>query len=278
MSTAISWTNETWNPVTGCSRVSEGCRNCYAERLSLERGWSTLPWTAANAAQNVRLHPERLRKPAGWKTPRRVFVNSMSDLFHPQVPDEFVDAIFAVMCSHPQHTFQVLTKRPERAAQYRPRTGWPPHIWMGTSVEDQRSAAERIPHLIETVAPIRFLSCEPLLGPIDLAPWLDRRDLDGGLLVDWVIVGGESGAQPREMSHAWVWPMRDACVRNGVAFFFKQSSARRTEMGTSLAHQDGSFWKWAQYPGDLRPGEPGGAHRLTAFDALPLESRRSSAR
>src|SRR6058998_1706447 len=116
--TAISWTDATWNPTTGCSRVSEGCRNCYAERLSLKHGWSKLPWTASNAAVNVKLHPERLSKPATWKTPRMVFVDSMSDLFHEQIPDDFIARVFAVMAAHYFHTFQVLTKRPARAATW----------------------------------------------------------------------------------------------------------------------------------------------------------------
>src|SRR5918911_572945 len=181
MSTAISWTNETWNPATGCSRVSDGCRYCYAEALSLRRGWSTKPWTHNNARENVLLHHDRLRKPYTWKTPRMVFVNSMSDLFHELIPDEFIAQVFAVMADLPRHTFQVLTKRPERAAAW--PGPWAPNIWMGTSVEDRR-VLPRVDELRACAARLRFLSCEPLLG--DLGP----LDLTG---IHWVIVGGESG-------------------------------------------------------------------------------------
>src|SRR3990167_7129414 len=132
MSTIISWTNETWNPTTGCSRVSEGCRSCYAERLSLKFGWSKTPWTARNAAQNVKVHPDRLSKPYGFKTGSRVFVNSMSDLFHEQIPDSFIAQVFRVMNDLPAITFQVLTKRPERAATW--GGPWTPNIWQGTSI------------------------------------------------------------------------------------------------------------------------------------------------
>lgn len=250
MTTKIRWTQtrladgtvipgQSWNPVTGCSRVSSGCKHCYAEQLSLRFGWTKKAWTARNAEINVQLHPERLHKPYTWKRPTRVFVNSMSDLFHPLVPDEFIAQIFAVMCDLPQHTFQVLTKRPERALLW--PGPWAPNIWMGTSVEDRR-AVHRIQALRGCGAEVKFLSIEPLLGP--LGP-IDLTD------IDWVIVGGESGRSYRPMNHNWAREIRDACVEAGVAFFFKQDSGPRTEMRPWL---DNMIWE--QYPGDLAPPRP----------------------
>jgi len=240
MGTAISWADETWNPVTGCSRVSEGCRNCYAEALSLARGWSALPWTAANAARNVREHPERLRKPFSWKEPRRVFVNSMSDLFHELVSDAFIARVFDVMV-RTAHTFQILTKRPERAAKW--DGPWTDRIWLGASIEDRKNLG-RIAALRQSGARVRFLSLEPLLED------LGALDLRG---IHWVIVGGESGPHFRPMDHAWARSVRDQCVAAGVPFFFKQSAARRTEVGTALVEADGSKSIWQQYPGELAP-------------------------
>ena len=243
MPTKISWAQESWNPTTGCSKVSEGCRNCYAEALSLRFGWSKKPWTVRNAAENVILHPDRLRKPYSWKKPSMVFVNSMSDLFHELIPDTFVADVFRVMNDCPQHTFQILTKRPERAAEW--PGPWAPNIWMGTSVEDQAAADLRIPHLLRCGAAVRFLSCEPLLAPVRLAPWI------AGLR--WVIVGGESGPGFRPMPHEWARAIRDQCADAGVAFFFKQSAAPRTEMGTALEEPGGSRWQWRQFPDQLTP-------------------------
>jgi protein gp37 len=248
MATAISWTDETWNPTSGCSHVSEGCRFCYAERISLKFGWSKKPWTAPNAEENVVLHPERLRKPYSWKTPSRVFVNSMSDLFHPQIPDSFIADVFKVMVDTPQHTYQILTKRPERAAEW--GGPWPKNIWQGTSVEDAK-AMPRIDHLRRCGAQTRFLSCEPLLGP------LDGINLDG---IHWVIVGGESGfhmqpQSPRWMKMAWARSIRDACVDQGTAYFFKQDAGMKTELRPWLVEEDGSKWKWHQYPGIFTPPE-----------------------
>lgn len=235
MGTAISWTDEVWNPVTGCSRVSEGCRNCYAERLSLERGWSTLPWTAADAAANVRERPERLRKPFSWKEPRRVFVNSMSDLFHEAIPDDFLARIFVTMVATP-HTYQCLTKRPERAATW--PGPWTERMWLGASIENRKTLA-RLEPLRASAALVRFLSLEPLLEDLGV---LDLRG------IQWVIVGGESGPEFRPMQHEWARSVRDQCVAAGVPFFFKQSAARRTEVGTALVEADGSTTVWHQYP------------------------------
>ncbi len=255
--TKISWTNETWNPVTGCSKVSEGCKFCYAERISLMRGWSPKPWTKENAPVNVRLHPERLRKPYTYKKPSMVFVNSMSDLFHELVPDDFVAKVFEVMVDLPQHTFQILTKRPERAASW--PGPWPTNVWMGTSIENARWAG-RIDAIRRCGAAVRFISFEPLLGPIG------RVDLSG---IHWAIVGGESGPNFRPMDMAWARDLRDQCLAQGVAFFFKQDSGYRTELRPWLVEEDGSCFEWHQYPGRLTKPErvDGGA--------LSLHPRRS---
>lgn len=320
----IEWTDITWNPVTGCSKVSQGCKNCYAERLApkvfagqtmpIDRDigrkltrcgkcgkerWvgigpcgscGTMPTLRWREFTDVQCHPERLEQPLHWRKPRRVFVNSMSDLFHADVPDDFIDRVFAVMAVCPQHTFQILTKRPERIARYfntpdRRRTialslnkltnsefehanrnssgissrvlwgenpdrqpgnakwlmvnlkDWPlPNVWLGVSVENQETADERIPLLLQTLSAVRFLSCEPLLSEIHL------NSVDGGggyrfnpLLIgppfgnaevkeriDWVIVGGESGPGARPMHPDWIRLIRDQCQSAGVPFFFKQ--------------------------------------------------------
>ncbi len=253
MSTLISWTDETWNPTTGCSRVSDGCRFCYAESLSLRFGWSQKPWTAGNAAENVVLHPDRLRKPYAWKKPCRVFVNSMSDLFHELIPFAFIDDVFAVMRDTPRHTYQVLTKRPEVARAYSASLAergldWPANVWMGTSVELARHL-DRVEILRAVPCAVRFLSCEPLLGP--LVPGLDLAG------IHWVIVGGESGLHmkkhpERHMQQGWARDIRTQCRRQGAAFFFKQSSGIRPGMGTALVEEDGSAHEWHEYPlGDL---------------------------
>lgn len=244
--TAIGWTDSTWNPTHGCSRVSEGCRFCYAETLSLRLGVTGKPWTHVNAAENVLLKPHKLREPYKWRRPSRVFVNSMSDLFHPKIPHEYLRQIWDVMMDLPQHRFQILTKRPHEAAKW--PGPWPDHIWMGTTVEN-RKAIPRINKLRDTGAAVKFLSCEPLLGD------MGQPNLKG---IDWVIAGGESGShitkpenRHRWMDHAWARNLRDACLRDDVAYFFKQSSGYRTELNVALEHEDGSFWLWMQYP-DLR--------------------------
>ena len=240
MATIIAWTQETWNPTTGCSRVSEGCRHCYAERLSLKFGWSKKPWTKGNEKENLVLHPERLNKPRSFKSGTKVFVNSMSDLFHPMIPDSYVAEVFSVMNDLPNITFQILTKRPERAATW-PRLFYTGNIWQGASIENRKSLT-RLETLKQCPAQVRFLSLEPLLE--DLGP----LDLSG---IHWVIVGGESGPGFRPMPHVWARAIRDQCVSQGVPFFFKQSAAFRTEMGTSLEEENGSRWIWNQYPGSL---------------------------
>lgn len=304
----IEWTDETWNVTTGCTRVSAGCDNCYAvemtKRLASIEATKEKYGGLVNEGKDhfngvVKLHEDQLEKPLKWRNPRRVFVNSMSDLFHPEVPFEFIDKVFAVMAMSPKHTFQVLTKRPERMAEYLNmkwqadqhgfisdrfdhiaesaywfvsakqgkeekrllknmfnkegnfKFNWPlPNVWLGTSVENQEAADERIPHLLKCPAAVRFLSCEPLLGPVDLLRvsaegfgghkdhnvdcirkgyWDDRigfvnhgdmHDEYGDL--HWVIVGGESGHNARPIHPDWVRSLRDQCKDAGVSFFFKQ--------------------------------------------------------
>jgi protein gp37 len=203
--TSIEWTERTWNPVTGCSKVSQGCKHCYAERLA-DRFWGDRPFT------EVRCHPERLSHPQSIRKSSMFFVNSMSDLFHPDVPDEFVHAVFNVMRECPRHTFQVLTKRSERLAQLGPQLPWPSNVWMGVSVEDVR-VVQRVEHLKAVPAAVRFLSLEPLIGP------LDDLALAG---LHWVIVGGESGPGARPMKASWVKSIRRQCRAAAVPFFFKQ--------------------------------------------------------
>lgn len=250
--TKISWTAYTWNPVHGCSKVSEGCRNCYAERLSLQRGWTQNPWTHTWADLNVTLKPAKLKEPYRFPPGSRVFVNSMSDLFHERVPDDYLAQVFAVMADLPQLTFQVLTKRPARAAAW--AGPWPSNVWLGASIEDAR-ALGRLDDLRPIPASVRFVSAEPLIGP-----WPEEVDLTG---IDWLIVGGESGPGHRPMPHAWARRLRDHCQAQGVSYFFKQSAAARTEMGGSLRHEDNTFWAWRQYPFQRPDPEPAAPHRYT---------------
>lgn len=249
-SSGIEWTDTTWNPTTGCSKVSPGCEHCYAERLSLRFGWSHKAWTAPNASDNVRLHFERLASPRKWKQPARVFVNSMSDLFHDLVPFEFISLVFDAMEDTPQHTFQILTKRPDRMRRFvaerllsrRPQTSEPAtHIWLGTSAEDQRRANERVPVLLNTPAGVRFVSCEPLLGPVDLCGYLPG--------LDWVIDGGESGPQRRAACPDWFRSIRDQCRAAGVAYFHKQGNSPRPG-GDRLLDDE----MWEQFPVRRAPG------------------------
>lgn len=260
--TGIAWTDATWNPVTGCSKVSAGCKHCYAERVfpRAYHGQTVAePWRIESGASgvthrvrrftDVMCHPERLDQPLRWKRPRRVFVNSMSDLFHPEIPYEFVREVFNVMRIAKQHTFQVLTKRPERMRDfaltrklgYDPNlpighvSGIPPNVWLGVSVEDQATADERIPVLLDTPAAVRFISAEPLLGPVDLFPTCAYNAPGDGELVwkgpDWVIVGGESGPRARPFDLAWARSIRDQCREAGVSVFVKQLGAHAVYTG-----------------------------------------------
>lgn len=206
-STGIEWTDKTWNPTTGCNKVSPGCKYCYAETIT-----KRFPGTFPNGFAFT-LHRERLEEPKKWRKPSRVFVNSMSDLFHEAMPLDFLREIFKVMEECPQHSFQILTKRHERLLEIADAKllDWPPNVWMGISVETQKYVS-RVDYLRQVPAEIRFLSCEPLLGPLEL-------DLTG---IHWVITGGESGAKHRPIKEEWVRSIRDQCQAAGVAFFHKQ--------------------------------------------------------
>lgn len=250
--TGIEWTDATWNPVTGCTKVSEGCRHCYA--LTFAERWRGIPGHYFENGFDLTLRPDKLNLPFSWKKPKKIFVNSMSDLFHKDVPDDFIRKVWEVMVACPQHTFQVLTKRPERMRDWVllhgvEISGGKPaeNIWLGTSVEDQKAADERIPMLIQTPAAIRFLSCEPLLDEVNLRKWLpisnrEAHEEAAGMGLDpmffsfnnidpnaipkpslhWIIAGGESGHGARQMLQEWATSLRDQCESAGVAYFFKQ--------------------------------------------------------
>jgi protein gp37 len=304
----IQWTDASWNPATGCSHVSEGCDHCYAESLTRQKAaagvWEApdLPWTAENAAENVILHPERMDQPLRWRKPRMIFVNSMSDLFHPRIPTRFLVEVFNVMAKAPHHTFQVLTKRPKRMRDFvgafaKSEEGWIthngnspegyggdglvlagdvwplPNVWLGTSIES-RDYVGRADLLRETPAKVRFISAEPLLGPLVFdtalptldgpAPgeeykvpehnaWSDRADAPQLDLTDihWLIVGGESGQDHRPIEASWVRDLRDHCIRErdnllpgtydqDTAFFFKQWGGRTAKAGGR--ELDGKTW------------------------------------
>jgi len=207
---SIEWTELTWNPTTGCSKLSAGCKFCYAEVMS--RRLNSMGVEKYRNNFEITVHPDTLRDPFTWSGKRLVFVNSMSDLFHEAVPLTFIMMVFEVMNRNPQHTFQVLTKRSDRLAEVADRLTWTPNIWMGVSVEDDR-VLDRIDGLRNTPAHIKFLSCEPLIGPL---PKLNLRG------IDWVIVGGESGRKPRPMEEQWVLDIQAQCERKGIDFFFKQ--------------------------------------------------------
>ena len=232
---SIEWTQATWNPVTGCTKVSPGCGHCYAETFA-ER-FRGVPGHPYEVGFDLTLRPERLELPLTWKRPRLIFVNSMSDLFHADVPTEFVVRAFETMRNADWHQFQVLTKRPERAAELAPLLGpWPDHVWMGTSVENQRWTS-RIDDLRRIPAAVRFLSCEPLLGPLSL-------NLTG---IHWVIVGGESGPKARPMKAEWADGIRAQCEEANVPFFFKQWGAfdcngRRVGKGRAGRELHGRTW------------------------------------
>lgn len=206
----IEWTESTWNPMTGCTKISPGCKNCYAERLA-KRLKAIGQLNYRNEFQ-LTLHPHILEAPLSWKKPKVIFVNSMSDLFHEKVPPEFIHKVFAIMKQAHQHTFQILTKRAERLEILNNQLPWADNIWMGVSVEN-KDYLYRIDHLRKIAAKIKFLSLEPLLGPIT------ELNLDG---IDWVIVGGESGPNSRVMRKEWVLQIRDQCLVQRVPFFFKQ--------------------------------------------------------
>jgi protein gp37 len=219
----IEWTEATWNPVTGCTKVSQGCKHCYAER-EWQRLTKLVPAYAGRKFSDVRCHPERLEQPLHWKKPRRIFVNSMSDLFHEDVPVDFIEQVFDVMRRCPQHTFQILTKRAGRMQFILwSELDWEPlpNVWLGVSVEDQATAFERLPLLRATPAAVRWLSIEPCLGPIHLGA-IPRGGAGKEGNIHWVVVGGESGPNARPMHPAWVMSLRNQCERSELPFFFKQ--------------------------------------------------------
>jgi protein gp37 len=219
---AIEWTEATWNPVTGCSKVSPGCAHCYAETFA-ER-WRGIPGHPYEQGFDLRLWPERLDQPLRWKRPRTIFVNSMSDLFHEEIPNDFVIEVFRVMGEAHWHSFQILTKRHERLLELGQLLDWPPNVWMGVSIENRRFV-HRADHLRDVPARVRFISAEPLLGP------LDGRDLSG---IDWLIAGGESGPGHRPVREQWLCELRDRCLAADVAFFFKQWGGVRSKTGGRL--------------------------------------------
>ena len=235
MPSAIEWTDETWNPVTGCTRVSPGCDHCYMFALYPRLKAMKVPGYERSPNEVQLLH-ERLNVPLSWTKPKRVFVNSMADAFHPRVPFDFIYAMFLVMEESARergHIFQILTKRPGRAVSWWDKykqdfpEGWPPNVWIGTSVETQKYAP-RLTVLSRLPAPIRFVSVEPLLEPVDLRPWLSAGALQ------WVIVGGESGPRARFIHADWVRRIRDDCHGVGVHFFFKQWGGRSSKSGGRL--------------------------------------------
>lgn len=239
----IEWTDVTWNPVTGCKQISTGCKNCYALRIAERfRGTPNHPY---EQGFELRRWPERLTQPLRWRKPRMIFVNSMSDLFHSEVPDDFIRQIFEIMVQANHHVFQILTKRHERLQELAPSLPWPNHIWMGVSIETNRWL-KRISSLRATPAHIKFISCEPLLGSLDL----DLND------IDWVIAGGESGPRARPMQAAWARSIRDQCQKAEVPFFFKQ---------------------WGEYDAEgVRRGKKACGRVLDGitWDEWPLESKR----
>ncbi|MCI1859309.1 MAG: phage Gp37/Gp68 family protein [Sporolactobacillus sp.] len=230
----IEWTEATWNPVTGCTKVSQGCKHCYAARLA--KRLQAMGSPRYKNGFKVTLHYDLIDRPRSWAKPRKIFVNSMSDLFHEKVPLEFIQKVFKTMNDTPRHQYQILTKRPKRALELSPYLSWSKNIWMGTSVENQ-DVTDRIDYINNIPASIRFLSCEPLLGPL---PNLNLSR------IDWVIVGGESGPKARPMDEAWAIDIRNQCIEQNIAFFFKQwGGVQKFRNGRIL---DGRTWD--EFPDD----------------------------
>jgi protein gp37 len=238
---AIEWTDATWNPVRGCTKISPGCKHCYAETFS-ER-FRGVPDHPFEHGFDLRLVPEKLSQPLRWRSPRKIFVNSMSDLFHEQIPTEYIAAVARAMAEANWHTYQILTKRHERMQELlNGELGWMgrlSHVWFGVSVEDRSHGLPRVDALRGTSAALRFLSIEPLLedlGPIDLSG------------IAWVIVGGESGAHARPMCSSWIKSIRDQCAAQRVPFFLKQLGGRRDKRGGDDAQLDGRLWREIPIP------------------------------
>ncbi len=225
---SIEWTEYSWNPVTGCSKVSSGCLNCYAERLA--KRFKAMGIHRYKGGFDVQTHPDLISIPYRLKKPHVIFVNSMSDLFHEAIHEQFIREIFKVMNNCPQHTFQILTKRSRRMLRLSSELRWSSNIWMGVTIEDQNNMA-RMSELCESSAKIKFISCEPLLGPV----FFPR--LDG---IDWLIVGGESGPNARPMNKEWAVSLRDQCLRAKVPFFFKQWGGKNRKAAGRLL--EGKIW------------------------------------
>ncbi len=225
----IEWTECTWNPVTGCTKISSGCQNCYAERMS--KRLKAMGQANYRNGFDVTLHPHALKIPLSWQQPRTIFVNSMSDLFHQKVSTKFIQKIFDVMCQTPQHQYQILTKRSDRLAKLNGKLDWPQNVYMGVTVEEAKYSF-RIDHLRQTSAVVKFLSLEPLLGP------MPQLNLDG---IDWIIVGGESGPGARPIAYEWPANIRDQCIEADIPFFFKQwGGVNKKKAGRLL---DGRLWE-----------------------------------
>src|SRR3989475_10513692 len=233
----IEWTGMTWNPVTGCTKISQGCKHCYAERMA--RRLEAMGSDRYRNGFNVTLHPDLLDVPRRWRQARIVFVNSMSDLFHDDIPLAYIQRVFATMQDCPHHTFQVLTKRSERLAELAPQLPWPINVWMGVSVEDAR-VIHRIADLQSVPAAVRFLSLEPLIGPLEALP------LDG---IRWVIVGGESGPKARPVRKEWITSIFRQCRAARVPFFFKQWGGVRQDLTGRELHGR----SYNEMPGALQP-------------------------
>jgi len=231
MPTKIEWTNETWNPVTGCTKISEGCKNCYAERMA-KRLAGKYGYPEQPHHFDVTLHPDKLNQPAKWKKPRRIFVCSMGDLFHEDVNFEYVLKVWKVVAENNQHTFQVLTKRPEQmlkfvqwlaGADHISIAEFPQNVWVGITAENQKTADKRIPLLLRVPAAVRFVSVEPMLEPVDISGYyLDFYGQGRKEMIDWAICGGETGPGAREMKAEWAWNLYHQCKDARVPFFFKK--------------------------------------------------------
>lgn len=225
----IEWTECTWNPVTGCTKISSGCQNCYAERMS--KRLKAMGQANYRNGFDITLHPHALKIPLRWQQPRTIFVNSMSDLFHQKVSTKFIQKIFEVMRQTPQHQYQILTKRSDRLAKLNGKLDWPQNVYMGVTVEEAKYSF-RIDHLRQTSAVVKFLSLEPLLGPM---PQLNLDD------IDWIIVGGESGPGARPIAYEWPANIRDQCIEADIPFFFKQwGGVNKKKAGRLL---DGRLWE-----------------------------------
>lgn len=226
--TKIEWTEATWNPTSGCTKISSGCKNCYAERMS--KRLQAMGVEKYKDGFELRMHPDVLNEPYSWRNPRTVFVNSMSDLFHEDMPFEYIEKVFKVMNDNPIHTFQVLTKRAEILSQYADRLNWTKNIWMGVTVENQDNIS-RVDFLGKVKANVRFLSIEPLLSRIE------NLNLEN---IDWVIVGGESGPGARRMDESWVIEIKEQCINQSTPFFFKQWGGTNKKKNGRLL--EGQIW------------------------------------